>query len=96
MINKTETSDEDDAPPTSLLTLVAEPPMPLIREGKFSLEPDLALGWKPDDMSMRTIPSLSQFKPLAERLEDREKEQQKLQKAKNAQAERAEREALIN
>ena len=69
--------------------------MPLIPESKFSLEPDLALGWKPDPDSLRTIPSLQLFKPLHERQEEREREQAKLEKAANAQAKQAEREALL-
>ena len=62
----------DEEIPRSFLSL-AEPPMPLIPESKFSLEPDLALGWKPDQLSLNSIPSLQLFKPLHERQEEQEK-----------------------
>ena len=40
-------------------SFLSEPPLPLLPPSKFSLEPDIAHGWKPDKESLQKIPSLT-------------------------------------
>ena len=72
-----------------------EPPLPLISENKFSMQPDLAHGWKPDAQSLTKIPSLTHFKSPQEMFESRFKDKQKSNSKKAAKEKISERESIL-
>ena len=78
-----------------LRSLVEEPPLPLFDAGRFSLEPDLALGWKPSTDNLVKVPSLPKFKSAQDRMTETLNAKKTQSKIEKAQADRLERQKQL-